>query len=95
MTFPFNFFLAAFASRVADNAAGAARFGESGGLRTNLVDDSRPAQNSRYAVPLAGGLAVLTGMLLPLAAGAILIKLGGEHCQPDASYCARIKPPRH
>jgi len=27
-------------------------------------------------VPLAGGLAVLTGMLLPLAAGAILIKLG-------------------
>jgi UDP-N-acetylmuramyl pentapeptide phosphotransferase/UDP-N-acetylglucosamine-1-phosphate transferase len=42
----------------------------------NLVDDPGQRKIHDAPVPLAGGLAVLTGILLPLAAGAILLKLG-------------------
>ena len=40
------------------------------------MDDPGQRKIHDAPVPLAGGLAVLTGMLLPLAAGAICIKLG-------------------
>jgi UDP-GlcNAc:undecaprenyl-phosphate GlcNAc-1-phosphate transferase len=75
MTFPFNFFLTAFASALLTTLL-ALPLWRQWCLRTNLVDD--PGQRKIHAapVPLAGGLAVLTGMLLPLAAGAIFIKLG-------------------
>ena len=45
-------------------------------LRTNLVDDPGHRKIHSTPVPLAGGFAVLTGILLPLAGGAILLKLG-------------------
>jgi UDP-GlcNAc:undecaprenyl-phosphate GlcNAc-1-phosphate transferase len=44
-------------------------------LRTNLVDDPGHRKIHSSPIPLAGGLAVLTGILLPLATGAILLKL--------------------
>jgi UDP-GlcNAc:undecaprenyl-phosphate GlcNAc-1-phosphate transferase len=49
-------------------------------LRTNLIDDPRDGKNydapkiHSGAVPLAGGFAVLTGLLLPLFVGAGLIQ---------------------
>jgi UDP-GlcNAc:undecaprenyl-phosphate GlcNAc-1-phosphate transferase len=45
-------------------------------LRTNLVDDPGHRKIHATAVPLAGGFAVLTGILVPLLAGAILLELG-------------------
>ena len=45
-------------------------------LRTNLVDDPGHRKIHSAPVPLAGGFAVLTGILLPLAAGAVLLELG-------------------
>jgi UDP-GlcNAc:undecaprenyl-phosphate GlcNAc-1-phosphate transferase len=45
-------------------------------LRTNLMDDPGRRKIHSSPVPLAGGLAVLTGILLPLVIGAILLKLG-------------------
>jgi UDP-GlcNAc:undecaprenyl-phosphate GlcNAc-1-phosphate transferase len=41
-----------------------------------LVDDPGHRKIHDAPIPLAGGLAVLTGILLPLAAGAVLLKLG-------------------
>ena len=75
MTFPFDFYAAAFG----------AAFGLSWltlpwwrrrCLRTGLVDD--PGQRKIHAepIPLAGGFAVLTGLLLPLAAGVCWLESG-------------------
>jgi UDP-GlcNAc:undecaprenyl-phosphate GlcNAc-1-phosphate transferase len=75
MIFPFNFFLAAFASALLTTLL-ALPLWRQWCLHTNLVDDPGQRKIHDAPVPLAGGLAVLTGMLLPLAAGAILIKLG-------------------
>jgi UDP-GlcNAc:undecaprenyl-phosphate GlcNAc-1-phosphate transferase len=75
MVFPFNFFLAAFASALLTTLL-ALPFWRKWCLHTNLVDNPGQRKIHDAPVPLAGGLAVLTGMLLPLAAGAILIKLG-------------------
>jgi UDP-GlcNAc:undecaprenyl-phosphate GlcNAc-1-phosphate transferase len=75
MPFPFNFFLAAFASALLTTLL-ALPLWRRWCLHTNLVDDPGQRKIHDAPVPLAGGLAVLTGMLLPLAAGAILIKLG-------------------
>jgi UDP-GlcNAc:undecaprenyl-phosphate GlcNAc-1-phosphate transferase len=75
MTFPFNFFCAAFASALLTTLL-ALPLWRQWCLRANLVDDPGQRKIHDAPVPLAGGLAVLTGMLLPLATGAILIKLG-------------------
>jgi UDP-GlcNAc:undecaprenyl-phosphate GlcNAc-1-phosphate transferase len=45
-------------------------------LRIGLVDDPGRRKIHDEPVPLAGGWAVLTGFLLPLAAGALALKLG-------------------
>jgi UDP-GlcNAc:undecaprenyl-phosphate/decaprenyl-phosphate GlcNAc-1-phosphate transferase len=45
-------------------------------LRINLVDDPGHRKIHSTPVPLAGGFAVLTGILLPLAVGVVLFKLG-------------------
>jgi UDP-GlcNAc:undecaprenyl-phosphate GlcNAc-1-phosphate transferase len=45
-------------------------------LRTNLVDDPGQRKIHNAPIPLAGGFAVLTGILLPLVVGAVLLKLG-------------------
>ena len=75
MTFPFNFFLAAFAGAFLTTLL-ALPLWRRLCLRTNLVDDPGHRKIHTAPVPLAGGFAVLTGILLPLAVGAILLKLG-------------------
>ncbi len=74
MTFPFNFFLAAFAGAFLTTLL-ALPLWRKWCLRTNLVDDPGHRKIHDQPIPLAGGLAVLTGILLPLLAGAILLKL--------------------
>ena len=75
MTFPFNFFIAAFAGAFATSLF-ALPLWRKWCLRTNLIDDPGHRKIHSAPVPLAGGFAVLTGILLPLVVGAILLKLG-------------------
>jgi UDP-GlcNAc:undecaprenyl-phosphate GlcNAc-1-phosphate transferase len=75
VTFPFNFFFAAFAGAFATSLL-ALPLWRKWCLRVNLVDDPGARKIHDKPIPLAGGLAVLTGILLPLFAGAILLKLG-------------------
>jgi UDP-GlcNAc:undecaprenyl-phosphate GlcNAc-1-phosphate transferase len=75
MVFPFNFFLAAFASALLTTLL-ALPLWRQWCLRTNHMDDPGHRKIHDAPVALAGGPAMLTGMLLPLAVGAILIKLG-------------------
>ena len=74
MTFPFNFFAAAFLGAFATSLL-ALPLWRKWCVRTNLVDDPGHRKIHHTPVPLAGGFAVLTGILLPLALGAILLKL--------------------
>ncbi|HEY5042577.1 MAG TPA: MraY family glycosyltransferase [Verrucomicrobiae bacterium] len=74
MTFPFNFFAGAFAGAFLVTLL-ALPLWRKWCLRTQLVDDPGHRKIHNTPVPLAGGFAVLTGILLPLAAGAILLKL--------------------
>jgi UDP-GlcNAc:undecaprenyl-phosphate GlcNAc-1-phosphate transferase len=73
--FPFNFFLAAFAGAFLTTLL-VLPLWRKWCLRTNLVDDPGHRKIHNSPIPLAGGFAVLTGILLPLAIGAILLKLG-------------------
>ncbi len=75
MSFPFNFFLAAFLGAFA-TALLALPLWRQWCLRTDLVDAPGHRKIHRAPVPLAGGFAVLTGILLPLGVGALLLKLG-------------------
>jgi len=81
VNFPFNYFLAAFAGAFLTTLL-ALPLWRKWCLRIKLVDDPRDRKNydapkiHDAPVPLAGGLAVLTGILLPLAVGAILLKTG-------------------
>ena len=75
MTFPFNFFVAAFAGAFVTTLL-ALPLWRKWCLRTHLVDDPGHRKIHSTPVPLAGGFAVLTGILLPLAIGAISLKLG-------------------
>jgi UDP-GlcNAc:undecaprenyl-phosphate GlcNAc-1-phosphate transferase len=45
-------------------------------VRTGLVDDPGQRKIHNTPIPLAGGLAVLMGLLLPLLAGAVAMQLG-------------------
>ncbi len=75
MSFPFNFFAAAFLGAFITSLL-ALPCWRQWCLRTNLVDDPGHRKIHDSAVPLAGGFAVLTGIILPLALGALLLKLG-------------------
>jgi len=75
MSFPFNFFLTAFAGALGTTLL-ALPLWRQWCLRLGLVDDPGRRKIHDLPIPLAGGLAVLTGMLLPLVTGAILLKLG-------------------
>jgi len=84
VTFPFDYFLAAFAGAFLTTLL-ALPLWRKWCLRIKLVDDPGQRKIHDHPVPLAGGLAVLTGILLPLAAGAILLKTGTHvlnHTQP-------------
>jgi UDP-GlcNAc:undecaprenyl-phosphate GlcNAc-1-phosphate transferase len=80
VNFPFNFYLVAFAGAFL-TALLALPLWRKWCLRKNLVDDPRDRKNydapkiHDTPVPLAGGFAVLTGILLPLVIGAIFLKL--------------------
>ena len=74
MTFPFNFFAAAFCGALLTSLL-ALPLWRKWCLRMNLVDDPGHRKIHSSPIPLAGGFAVLTGILLPLLAGAILLKL--------------------
>ena len=81
MIFPFNFFFAAFAGAFLTTLL-ALPLWRKWCLRTNLLDDPRDGKNydapkiHTGAVPLAGGFAVLTGILLPMLVGAGLVQFG-------------------
>ena len=75
MTFPFNFFAAAFLGAFATSLL-ALPLWRKWCVRTNLVDDPGHRKIHHIPVPLAGGFAVLTGILVPLLTGAILLKFG-------------------
>ncbi len=75
MAFPFNFFVAAFAGALLITLL-ALPLWRSWCLRTNLVDDPGHRKIHQTPVPLAGGFAVLTGILLPLVGGVVLFKVG-------------------
>jgi len=74
VTFPFNFFTAAFAGAFLTTLLTLPLW-RRWCLRTNLVDDPGHRKIHSAPIPLAGGFAVLTGILLPLAIGALLLKL--------------------
>ncbi|HEX3890320.1 MAG TPA: MraY family glycosyltransferase [Verrucomicrobiae bacterium] len=73
MTFPFNFFLAAFAGAFLTTLL-ALPLWRKWCLRTNLVDDPGERKIHDKPIALAGGLAVLTGILLPLAVAAMILR---------------------
>jgi UDP-GlcNAc:undecaprenyl-phosphate GlcNAc-1-phosphate transferase len=75
MSFPFNFYATAFLGALATSLC-ALPLWRKWCLRVNLVDDPGARKIHDTPVPLAGGFAVLTGILLPLAVGAVLLKLG-------------------
>jgi len=75
VSFPFNFFLAAFAGAFL-TALLALPLVRRWCLRINLVDDPGHRKIHSAPVPLAGGLAVLAGLLVPLVVGALLLKSG-------------------
>ena len=75
MTFPFNFFATAFLGALVTSLFSLPLW-RKWCLRINLVDDPGHRKIHDAPVPLAGGYAVLTGILLPLAVGAVLLKLG-------------------
>jgi UDP-GlcNAc:undecaprenyl-phosphate/decaprenyl-phosphate GlcNAc-1-phosphate transferase len=86
MAFPFNYFLAAFAGAFLTTLL-ALPVWRQWCLRIKLVDDPGHRKIHDQPIPLAGGLAVLTGILLPLVAGAILLKTGApvlSQAQPIA-----------
>ena len=74
MTFPFNVYLAALLSALVTTFATLPLW-RKWCLGAGLVDDPGHRKIHDAPTPLAGGLAVLTGLLLPLAAAALVLKL--------------------
>jgi len=75
VTFPCNFFAAALTGAFLTTLL-ALPLWRRWCLRANLVDEPGHRKIHDAPIPLAGGLAVLTGILLPLTVGALLLKLG-------------------
>ena len=74
LSFPFNVYLAALLSAFATTFATLPLW-RSWCLRHRLVDDPGHRKIHESPTPLAGGLAVLTGLLLPLIAAGAVLKL--------------------
>lgn len=75
MSFPFNFFLAALLGAFTTSCL-ALPIWRKWCIWTNHVDDPGRRKIHDTPVPLAGGFAVLTGILVPFAAGALWLELG-------------------
>jgi len=78
VTFPSHLYLAAFVSALATTFA-TLPFWRQWCLRIGLVDDPGHRKIHATPVPLAGGLAVLTGLLVPLATAVVLLKFNFIH----------------
>ncbi len=89
MTFPLNFFIAAFAGAFATSLL-VLPLWRKWCLRTNLVDDPGHRKIHNLPVPLAGGFAVLTG--IPPAARRRCDSAQTRHIQ---NFFRRIDRPRH
>jgi UDP-GlcNAc:undecaprenyl-phosphate/decaprenyl-phosphate GlcNAc-1-phosphate transferase len=75
VTFPFNYYIAAFAGAFLTTLLTLPLW-RRWCLRANLVDDPGHRKIHSIPMPLAGGFAVLAGILLPLVGGALLLQLG-------------------
>jgi len=73
LSFPFNVYLAAFFGALA-TAFLALPIWRAWCIRVGLVDDPGHRKIHDAPIPLAGGLAVLTGLLVPLAVATVLLK---------------------
>jgi len=73
VTFPINVYSAAFASAFATTLATLPLW-RNWCRRTGLLDEPGHRKIHEAPIPLAGGLAVLTGLLVPLAAAVVLLK---------------------
>ena len=73
MSFPFNVYLAAFASALVTTLVMLPLW-RNWCLRTGLVDDPGHRKIHDAPIPLAGGLAVLTGLVVPLVGAVALLK---------------------
>ncbi|MCX6894568.1 MAG: MraY family glycosyltransferase [Verrucomicrobia bacterium] len=74
MSFPFNVYLLAFVSAALTTALTLPLW-RAWCRRTGLVDDPGHRKIHHTPVPLAGGLAVLTGLIVPLLGGALVLGL--------------------
>lgn len=81
MNFPLNFYVIAFLGAGAVSGLTLPLW-RAWCLRTGLVDDPGHRKIHSAPVPLAGGFAVLTGLLAPLLFGALLLK--GGLARPDS-----------
>jgi len=77
LIFPFNVYLAAFAGALATTLLTLPLW-RRWCLRIGHVDDPGHRKIHETPIPLAGGLAVLSGLLLPLLAAVALLKLEGS-----------------
>jgi len=77
MTFPYNAYLAAFFSAFLTTLL-VLPFWRAWCVRRNLVDDPGHRKIHNTPTPLAGGLAVLSGLLLPLLAAVAVLQLNGS-----------------
>ncbi len=75
MSFPFNYYFAAFVGALGTTLVTLPLW-RRWCLRTGLVDDPGQRKIHTTPVPLAGGLAVLTGLLAPAVVAMVLIKSG-------------------
>lgn len=78
MSFPNNTYLAAFVSAFLTTLL-VLPLWRAWCVRVNLVDDPGHRKIHSTPTPLAGGLAVLTGLLLPLIAAVVVLKFNGDH----------------
>jgi UDP-GlcNAc:undecaprenyl-phosphate GlcNAc-1-phosphate transferase len=78
VTFPINVYSAALASAFATTLATLPLW-RNWCRRTGLVDEPGHRKIHEAPIPLAGGLAVLTGLLVPLAAAVVLLKFNIVH----------------
>ena len=90
MTFPSNVYLAAFAGAFFTTLASLPLW-RKWSLHTGLVDDPGHRKIHQDPTPLAGGLAVLTGLLVPLALAVALVKFWPAQIAGSASLVYGIE----
>ena len=76
MTFPFNFYIPAFAGAFLTTLL-ALPLWRKWCLRTGLVDEPGQRKIHDQPIPLAGGLAVMTGLLIPTLLACLVLWLQG------------------